>query len=234
MKPNTTRLWIVLPIYAVLTLGALAQTRLPKVDVTATPWQERHGGYLISSNFKVDTHMSAVIYPAKPFHKGDILSVRLNQMKDDEYFILQECISDPCTKARILRAWNVYGPMAATEHDGGRVWIPHEGKFFMWMQRIRMTDSPPNESLMPPSGSVAGDSVGLATGSNVFTGYYPVGPPLVFRPAGRAQQFQDSDVAAAQQRGPEKVVSSKHDGLSYSIKFDSGTSVLIQRMHALR
>ncbi len=199
---------------ALMLVSALlqAQTTLPKVDVTAPPWQERHGGYLISSNFKVDTHMSAVIYPARPFHKGDILSVRLNQMKDDEYFILQECISNPCVKARILRAWNAYGALGRVPaHAEDRVWIPHEGKFFMWMQRI------------PMSGR-----------AGPFTGYDPVSPPMVFNPTGSQVQFQDSNVEAAQRRGPETVVSSTHDGMSYAIKFDSGTSVLIKRMHAVR
>ncbi|MGA9335289.1 MAG: hypothetical protein WBV39_13505 [Rudaea sp.] len=213
---------------------ATAQTVLPKVNVTARKWEQRHGGYLISSNFKVDPHMSAVIYPAEAFQRGDILSVQLTQMKDDEYFILQECVSDPCTKAHILRAWNAYGAMGVTAHNGNRVWIPHEGKFFMWMQRIHMTRSIPNVPLMPPSGSAGGDNSGLATSPGVFTGYNPLSPPLVFIPTGSADQFQGTDLAAARNRGPEKVVSSKHDGLSYAIKFASGTSVLIQRMHAAR
>lgn len=85
---------------ALMVAPAVAQTVLPGVYVTAPKWEERHGGYLISSNFEVDPHMSAVIYPAEPFQKDDILGVRLTQMKEDEYFVLQECISLDCTQAQ--------------------------------------------------------------------------------------------------------------------------------------
>ena len=199
-------------VLGLLAMPAIAQTVLPKVNVTARKWEERHGGYLISSNFRVDPHMSAVIYPAEAFRKGDILSVQLTQMKDDEYFILQECVSTDCMKAYILRAWNAYGALGVTAHHPYRVRIPHEGKFFMWMQRIPMR--------------------GSSTGP--FTGYDPLSLPMVFKPTGSAEQFHAADVQAAQEHGPETVTSSRHDGLSFVMKFDSGTSVLIQRMHALK
>jgi len=67
-------------ILGFLPLTIAAQTTLPDVNVTAPKWEERHGGYIISSNFEVDTHMSAVIYPAEPFQTDDILSVRLTQL----------------------------------------------------------------------------------------------------------------------------------------------------------
>jgi hypothetical protein len=189
---------------------ASAQTTLPSIDVTAPKWQQRHGGYLVSSNFSVDSRMSAVVYPAEPFEKDDILSVRFAHMKDDEYFVLQECVSADCTQARVVRAWNAYGALGATAHEPDRVWIPHEGKYFMWMQRI------------PMSGFNSGP----------FTGYKPLGPPLVFNPTGTSEQFRATDVAVAQEKGPEKVVSSTHDGMSFVLRFEGGTSALIQRMHA--
>jgi hypothetical protein len=184
-----------------------AQTVLPDVDVRAPKWEERHGGYLISSNFAVDTHMSAVVYPAEPFQKDDILSVKLTQMKEDEYFVLQECISADCTQAHILRVWNAHGALGITAHQPDRVWIPHEGKFFMWMQRFPTSGAP-------------------------FTGYEPLSPPLVLNPTGTPEQFQAVDVQAAQERGPVKVVSSTHDGSSFVLRFEGGTAVLIERMHA--
>ena len=186
-----------------------AQTTLPDVNVTAPKWEERHGGYVISSNFTVDPHMSAVIYPAEPFQKDDILSVRTMQMKDDEYFVLQECASSDCTRARILRVWNAHGAIDVTTQPEDRVWIPHEGKFFMFMQRI------------PTNGSIGS-----------FNGYRVEGPPLVFEPTGTPEQFRTADVSAAQERGPVKVVSSTHDGSSFVLRFEGGTSVLVQRMHA--
>jgi hypothetical protein len=189
---------------------AAAQTVLPDVDVRAPKWEEHHGGYVISGNFEVDPRMSAVVYPAEAFQKDDIVSVRLTQLKDDEYFVLQECVSTDCTQAHILRVWNAYGALGVTAHKDDRVWIPHEGKFFMWMQRF------------PMSGFRAGP----------FTGYEPLSPPLVLNPTGTAEQFRACDVKAAQERGPVKVVSSAHDGSSFVLRFDGGTSVLIQRMHA--
>jgi hypothetical protein len=199
----------------VLLLGSgfvAAQTVLPDVNVRAPKWEERHGGYLISSNFEVDPKMSAVVYPAEAFQKDDILSVRLTQMKDDEYFVLQECISLDCTQAQILRVWNAYGALGITAHQSDRVWIPHEGKFFMWMQRFPMS--------------------GFRTGP--FTGFEPLSPPLVLNPTGTAEQFRAVDVKAAQERGPVKVLSSTHDGSSFVLRFEGGTSILIQRMHAIQ
>jgi hypothetical protein len=151
--------WIV--ILGFLPISIAAQTTLPDVNVTAPKWEERHGGYLISSNFEVDTHMSAVIYPAEPFQQGDILSVRLTQIQDDEYFVLQECATLDCTQAHILRVWNAYGALGVTSGHPDRVWIPHEGKFFMWMQRFPMPG-----------------------GLGAFTGYEPLSPPLVLNPTG--------------------------------------------------
>lgn len=206
-------LWMLLGLgLATSATCVAAQTLLPDVNVTAPKWEERHGGYLISSNFAVDPRMSAVVFPAEPFQQDDILSVRLTQMKDDEYFVLQECISTDCTQAHVLRVWNAYGALGITAHEPYRVWIPHAGKFFMWMQRF------------PMSGFRAG----------AFTGYEPMSPPLVLNPTGTAEQFQATDVKAAQERGPVKVVSSEHAGANFVLRFQGGTAVLIQRMHALK
>jgi hypothetical protein len=202
---------LIMAVLGFLPLSAVTQTVLPGVNVTAPRWEERHGGYLISSNFEVDSHMSAVVYPAEPFQKDDILSVRLSQLKDDEYFVLQECISTDCLQARILRVWTARGALGITAHQPDRVWIPHEGKFFMWMQRF------------PISGF----------GSGGFAGYETFRPPLVLNPTGTAEQFHATDVKAAQERGPVKVVSSDHDGSSFVLRFEGGTAVLIQRMHAV-
>jgi hypothetical protein len=208
MQRHSARISFAL-IVGFLAVSAAAQTTLPDVNVRAPKWEERHGGYVISSNFEVDTHMSAVIYPAEPFQKDDILSVRLTQLKDDEYFVLQECISLDCTQAQILRVWNAYGALGFTVQQPDRLRIPHEGKFFMWMQRFPMPGR-----------------------FGPFTGYEPLSPPLVLNPTGTADQFHALDVKAAQERGPVKVVSSTHDGSSFVLRFESGTSVLIQRMHA--
>lgn len=192
------------------TLPLSAQTLLPDVPVRAPKWETHHGGYVVSSNFEVDPRMAAVVYPAEPLRKDDILSVHFTHMDRDDYFVLQECATLDCTQARILRVWNADGPVGVTAHQAERVWIPHEGKFFMWMQRF------------PMSGFSAGP----------FTGFEVSSPPLVLKPTGTPDQFQATDVAAAQQRGPVKVAYSRHDGASFLLRFEGGTTVLIQRMHA--
>jgi len=208
MERRQLRAWII--VLGLLPLSIPAQTTLPDVNVTAPKWEERHGGYLISGNFDVDPKMSAVIYPAEAFNKDDILSVRLTQMKDDEYFVLQECISADCAQAHILRVWNAFGALGVTAQKEDRVWIPHEGKFFMWMQRF------------PMSGFRGGP----------FTGFEPLSAPLVLNPTGTPGQFRACDVKAAQERGPVKVASSVHEGSTFILHFESGTAVLMQRMHA--
>jgi len=189
----------------------LAQQVLPDVNVTAPKWEERRGGYLISSNFQVDPRMSAVVFPAEPFQKDDILSVRPTRMKDDEYFVLQECISNDCLQAQILRVFTAHGALGISAHQQDRVSIPHEGKFFMWMQRFPMS----------------------GFSSHAFTGYEQFSPPMVLNPTGTAEQFHATDVKAAQERGPEKVISSDHDGSSFVLRFEGGTVILVQRMHAI-
>lgn len=193
--------------FAVGTDCSVAQTVLPKVDVTAPKWETRHGGYLISSNFQVDPRLSAVVYPAEAFQKDDILDVRPSHMRDDEYFVLQECSSSDCSQGHVLRVWRPSGAIG-TINDPYRVLIPHEGKFFMWMQRFPMA------------------------GGGAFSGYEASSPPLVLNPLGTPEQFHQCDVKAAQARGPVKVVSSDHDGSQLALHFETGSTVFIQRMHA--
>jgi hypothetical protein len=201
----------VLTSLGMLSAPAIAQTELPGINVTAPKWEERHGGYLISSNFQVDQRMSAVVFPAEPFQKDDILSVRPTRMKDDEYFVLQECISNDCLQAQILRVFTSHGALGVTAHQQDRVWIPHEGKFFMWMQRFPMS----------------------GFSSHAFSGYEQFSPPMVLNPTGTAEQFHATDVKAAQEHGPEKVISSDHDGSSFVLRFEGGTVIMVQRMHAV-
>jgi len=190
-------------------MAALGQTVLPDVDVRAPRWETRRGGYIVSSNFEVDPKMSAVIYPAEPFEPGDIFDFRTVRMSDDEYFVLQECSAADCTQGHVLRVWSKEGALD-TVHDANRVWIPHAGKFFMWLQRF------------PMSGSR----------ERTFAGYKPFSPPLVLEPLGSPEQYRACDVKAAQARGPVKVVSSEHDGTQLKLRFESGATVFIQRMRA--
>ena len=192
---------------------ALAQTVLPKVDVIAPKWETHRGGYTISSNFTVDSRMSAVIYPAEPFSKGDIFDFRTVRMADDEYFVLQECVSSDCTQGHVLQVWTSNGPLGQTGHAANQFWIPHDGKMFMWMQRFPM-------------------SGGGGESGSTFGGYEPMSPPLVLNPVGTPEQFHACDVAAAQAKGPVKVISNEHDGSQLKLRFETGSTVFIQRMRA--
>ena len=198
---------LILPMLGFAT-SAFAQTTLPKVDVTA-PYTQLHGGYVVSSNFSLDPKMSAVVYPNEALQKDDIVWVKTQNMKDDEYFVLQECSRPDCTMGHILRVWTKTGAIGMNYHDPYRVFIPHEGKFFMWMQRF------------PASGSAP-----------VFSGFEEFSPPLVLNPTGTADQFHTTDVEAAQEKGPEKVTSIDHDGMDFVIRYESGTVLFMQRMHA--
>ncbi|HEX4481444.1 MAG TPA: hypothetical protein VH082_11575 [Rudaea sp.] len=187
---------------------AFAQTTLPKVDVTA-PYTQLHGGYVVSSDFTLDPKMSAVIYPKEPLQKDDIVWVKTQNMKDDEYFVLQECSRPDCTMGHILRVWTKNGAIGMNYQDPNRVFIPHEGKFFMWMQRF------------PSSGSIP-----------AFSGFESFSPPLVLNPSGTGEQFQVIDVEAAQEKGPEKVTTVDHNGMDFVVHYESGTALFVQRMHA--
>lgn len=191
--------------------ASAAETTLPQVDVVGPKWETRHGGYIISSNFTVDPKMSAVIFPAEPFQKGDIFDFRTLNMSDDEYFVLQECASADCTQGHILQVWTKGGVLdRQTSREPNRFLIPHEGKIFMFLQRF------------PISGAR----------DRTFSGYEPYSPPLVLNPLGTPEQFRTCDVKAAQEKGPVKVIASEHDGSQMKLRFETGATVFIQRMHA--
>ena len=198
-------------LLAVAAGAPAAETTLPQVDVVGPKWETRHGGYVISSNFTVDPKMSAVIFPAEPFQKGDIFDFRAVNMSDDEYFVLQECASPGCTQGHILQVWTKNGVLdRQTSREPNRFLIPHEGKIFMFLQRV------------PISGAR----------DRTFSGYEPYSPPLVLNPLGTPEQFRTCDVKAAQEKGPVKVIASEHDGSQMKLRFESGATVFIQRMHA--
>ncbi len=190
--------------------AASAQTTLPNVEVTAPHFTAKHGGYLISNDFNVDPKMSAVVYPSAPFEADDILNVKTSHMQHDDYLILQECVSLDCTQGMIVRAWNYLGVLGGTSHKNESFRIPHQGKFFIWMQRF------PMHGLSNPP----------------FDGYEPFSPPLIFNPTGSAEQFQTVDIQAAQEKGPVKVVSSDRDGENFIIRYEGGTSIMIQQLRA--
>lgn len=198
------------------------EATLPEVKVIGPKWETRRGGYVISSDFNVDPKMSAVIFPAEPFQPGDIFDFRTVRMSDDEYFVLQECASADCTEGHIMQVWTKNGALGLTSRDPNRFRIPHEGKIFMFMQRFPMSGA----------GGPENPLTGAPDHGSTFTGYEPYSPPLVLNPTGTPAQFRSCDVKAAQEKGPLKVIASEHDGSQMKLRFESGSTVFIQRMHA--
>ncbi len=189
--------------------SAGAQETLPKVDVTAPHFSGKWGGYLISNDFSLDTHMSAVVYPNEPFEQDDIIKVQTINLRNDDYFVLQECVSQDCTQGMIDRVWNFLGPVGGTSHNVESFRIPHGGKYFLWMQRFSMSGN-----------------------GGTFTNYERFSPPLVLNPMGSAEDFQRINLKAAQEAGPVKVDYATRDGDNYVIHYQGGSSVMVQRLRS--
>lgn len=203
MHPGTTIFSAV--FFGAFALSCGAQTVLPEISVIEHPHEESHGGYLISGNFKVDDHLRAVIFPAEAFKQDDIIDVQIIQMLHDEYFVLQECISVDCTQAQIVRVWNAQGALGVNFHNPFRLWIPHEGKYFFWLQQFPMPDG------------------------YQFTAYQRFSPPLVLNPEGSADAFHSTNVEAAQTGGPTLVRQTEFEGASFVATFVSGSAVRVKR-----
>ena len=210
-KSATVRMLIALGVAAWAAI-ATAQVVLPDVTVKGSGKDESHGGYVISGDFQVDTHMSSVIYPTEALNAGDILSVQPLRMADDEYLVLQECISSDCTHAQILRVWGAFG--ATTEfHDPNRIFVPHDGKYFLWMAQIKAGPAPPEAGVW-------------------FTEFQKYGAPLMLSPIGRLAAYSETQIAAAQSAGPVHVKVSQREGASFFATFATGAIARIKRMHA--
>lgn len=189
-------------------------TTLPGITVTA-PYTERHGGYIVSGDFKVDPRMPDVVFPAIALVKDDILSVQPIRLNDDEYLVLQECAAADCSEARLVRVWGYEGALTPVGNSDYRIWIEHENKYFIWLMRL------PDIS--------ASDCTGCPPG---FTRFQLISPPLTLVPAGRAAAFHQAELQDQEISQPIPVKSYKHEGATFVVTFASGTIVRIRRMHA--
>jgi hypothetical protein len=194
----------------IATTHAHAQVILPDVNVKGSVPDEEHGGYVISSDFQVDSKMSAVIYPTVALNEGDLLSVQPLHLADDEYVVLQECTRADCTQAQILRVW---GPFGATTgaHDPNRLILSHDGKYFLWMARIEPGPAPPEAGQW-------------------FREFEKYGPPLILSPIGRLSAYSKTQIDAAQAAGPVRVRTAERQGSSFVATFATGTVVRLKRM----
>ncbi|WP_158881528.1 hypothetical protein [Rhodanobacter sp. L36] len=198
-------------------LSASAQTNLPGVNVTAPLYTTQHGGYLISGDFKVDPRMPSVIFPAQALVKDDILSVEPIHLNDDEYLVIQECITADCSQAAIVRVWDSSGANIVTGNSENRIWIKHENKYFIWLKRL------PEMSLIGCQGCDAH-----------FTTFQKVSPPLVLIADGEAAAHNQEAMLAAEREGPLNVVRETHEGSTFVVAYAGGSTIRIRRMHATK
>ncbi|HEY2531912.1 MAG TPA: hypothetical protein VGJ20_28960 [Xanthobacteraceae bacterium] len=172
-----------------------------------TPAQESHflpqfGGYQVSTDFRIDNHV--VIYPPDAARSGDLLSVRPLRLNNDEYLVLQKCVSPNCGTARVIRAWNALGHMGPDLITSILIPIKPGATYMLWMQRI------------------------ATKGGNSFSAYQRDSAPLVFIPVGRAELFEASDLKRAREQGPTRVQSSSTQNRAFVATFEGGSVVHLQ------
>jgi hypothetical protein len=209
---------VALPFSALLTLplAALAaepppQVNLPGITVDGK-YITHHGGYDVSSDFRVDPRMPTVVFPAQALVKGDVLSIEPVRINDDEYLVLQECAQADCAMASVRRVWNHLGSVNTEGANGERILISHENKYWIWLKRLPL---------------VQAQSAG-----NFFTSFEGLSPPMVLRPRGDLAQIMRVDLEGQEDVPPVPVVSQVHEGNSFVVTFQGGTTVRIRRMHA--
>lgn len=190
-------------------------TELPGITVTA-PYTSLHGGYLISGDFKVDPRMTSVVFPAQPLVKGDILGIQPLRLADNEYLVLQECARADCSQAHVVRVWNAAGATDPAGNSADRVRIRHENKYFIWLKRFPWQAS----------------AVGCAACGIGFSAFRQLSPPLVLIPVGTLAAYNRNALLAAESAPPVAVESQKHEGPTFVVTFEGGSTVRIKRMHA--
>ncbi len=205
---------------------ASAQTNLPAVNVTA-PYSSLHGGYLISGDFKVDPRMPSVVFPAQALVTDDILSIEPVHLQDNEYLILQECASADCHEASLVRFWSSDG-IGGDDTRRNRVWITHENKYFIWLKRL-----PALTGLSCSQPSSRDDTTRTKCG-NHFTTFQQVSPPLMLIPTGELAAYNQDVLKKAILADPVQVVQQTHEGSTYVVTYEGGSTVRVRRMHAAK
>jgi hypothetical protein len=212
---------MLLPLIAALASGSLAaQTDLPGVTVTASAYTSHHGGYLVSGDFRVDPRMPYVVFPAQAMVKDDILSVEPMYLRDDDYLVVQECAVADCSVARIVRVWNATGAQTPTTNSENRIWIQHENKYFIWVKRL------PD---VPPTMAACISDTNCPAHFSVFA---LTSPPLTLIANGQLAQVYRQRLAEAEKKPPLAVVKQMHEGSTFVVTYDGGSTIRIRRMHA--
>jgi hypothetical protein len=194
-----------------LSVFLLCQTPLASAATAGSPadadFQVEWGGYLTSSDFKVDTDRPGVIFPPASVRAGDLLRIRPLRLNADEYLILQKCVDADCSKAQVVRAWNAYGYMGPYPVLTNKVRVQPGVSYMLWLQRVP-TD-----------------------GTSSFTLYQRDASPLTFEPAGSPNLFRAANLKAAHEYGPAHIKTAQTEHRSFVVAFEGGSVV---RMQALR
>jgi hypothetical protein len=167
-------------------------------------FQRQWGGYLTSSDFKVDPDRPGVILPPASVRVGDLLWIRPLRLNADEYLILQKCVDANCSKAQVVRAWNANGYMGPYPVLTNTVRVQPGVSYMLWLQRV------------PTKG----------TGS--FHLYQRDAPPLTFEPAGSPELFRVANLKVAREHGPAHIKTAEIKGESYVVTFEGGSVVRMQ------
>lgn len=209
----------------VTSLVASAQTTLPAVKVTAPPHSSQYGGYLISGDFKVDPRMPSVVFPAQALVKDDILSIEPVHLQDNEYLVVQECASTDCREASLVRYWNA-DDIGGNDTRHNRLWITHENKYFIWLKRL-----PAVSGQSCGQGWFKSDRTTTKCGSH-FTSFQQISPPLMLIPTGELAAYHQDRLQQAVLADPLQVVKQVHEGSTYVVTYEGGSTVRVRRMHA--
>lgn len=213
--------------FVLMSLAASAQTSLPAIKVEAPPYSSQHDGYLISGDFKVDPRMPSVVFPAQALLKDDILSIEPVHLQDNEYLVLQECASADCHEASLVRFWSA-SDIGGDDTRRNRIWITHENKYFIWLKRL-----PVVSGQSCGQGWLKFDATTTKCGSH-FTSFKQISAPLMLIPSGELAVFNKEAVQKAILEDPVQVSQETHEGSTYVVTYEGGSTVRVRRMHALQ
>jgi hypothetical protein len=185
------------------TLSAFAAT----TQAIESHFAPQSGGYLVSTDFTVDAKNHSVISLPAAARRDDLLWIRPLRLNNDEYLILQKCMSPDCKEAQVVRAWNALGHMGRDLISSNKIPIQPGVRYMLWMQHIS------------------------TQGGNSFSLYQRNSPPLVLIPEGSPALFEASDLQSAREHGPTRIEKSSIGGSAFIATFEGGSVV---RMKVLR
>ncbi len=182
----------------------------PANEPAHADFQRQWGGYLTSSDFKVDPDRPGVVLLPPAVLAGDLLRIRPLRLNSDEYLILQKCLDAACSKSQVVRAWNAYGDMGPYPVLTNTVRVEDGGGYLLWLQRV------------------------TTLGNGSFKLFERDAPPLTFVPAGSPELFRVADLQAAHAYGPAHIKTARAERAHFVVTFERGSVVQMQALRAAR